>query len=129
MKKLYIFIIILLNQGFYFSNNPELEDVLNKYSFMENFCEILKMYFFEYNKKITEDIIKKILKIINIKFKVSKKETHKLFSLGFLDIIKEIIHHEFNDYIINENNKISISNNIINNTDTTPINPAKSNAS
>ena len=130
-KAIYIYynIIILLNQGFYFSNNPELEDVLNKYSFMENFCEILKMYFFEYNKKITEDIIKKILKIINIKFKVSKKETHKLFSLGFLDIIKEIIHHEFNDYIINENNKISISNNIINNTDTTPINPAKSNAS
>ena len=131
-KAIYIYynIIILLNQGFYFYDNPELENELNKYSFMENFCEILKKYFFEYNKKITEDIIKKILKIINIKFKVSKKETEKLFSLGFLNIIKEIIHHEFNDYIVNENNKISISKTIsVNNSHDTQINPAKNSAS
>ena len=131
-KAIYIYynIIILLNQGFYFNDNPELENELDKYCFMENFCEILKKYFFEYNKKITEDLIKKILKIINIKFKVSKKETNKLFSLGFLDITKEIIQHEFNDYIDNKNNKITISNTTNeNNANNAKINPAKSSAS
>ena len=109
-------IIVVLNQGFYFNNNPELEEVISKYTFMDNFCEILKLYFMENNKKITADLVKKILKIINIMFQVSKKETDKLLSLGILDIILEIIHHEFNDVISNnENNKISISNNISNN--------------
>ena len=109
-------IIVVLNQGFYFNNNPELEQVISKYTFMDNLCEILKLYFMENNKKITADLVKKILKIINIMFQVSKKETDKLLSLGILDIILEIIHHEFNDVISNnENNKISISNNINNN--------------
>ena len=51
-------------------------------------------------------------------FQVSKKETDLLLSLGILDILVEIIHHEFNDVISNnENNKISneINNNNINN--------------
>ena len=112
-------IIVILNQGFYFNNNPELEEVISKYTFMDNFCEILKLYFMENNKKITADLVKKILKIINIMFQVSKKETDKLLSLGILDIILEIIHHEFNDVIsIKENNKISISNNNNVNTNT-----------
>ena len=34
-------IIVILNQGFYFNNNPELEEVISKYTFMDNFCEIL----------------------------------------------------------------------------------------
>ena len=116
-------IIVLLNQGFYFNNNPELEEVLSKYSFMDNLCEILKLYFIDNNKKITADLIKRILKIINVMFQVSKKETDKLLSLGILDIILEIIHHEFNDVISNnDNNKISISsNNNINNTNNAKI--------
>jgi hypothetical protein len=101
-------IIVILNQGYYFNNNPELESCINKYTFMDNFCEILKLYFIDNNKKITADLIKKILKIINIMFQVSKKETDRLLSLGILDIVVEIIHHEFNDVISNnENNKIS----------------------
>ena len=116
-------IIVLLNQGFYFNNNPELEEVISKYSFMDNLCEILKLYFIDNNKKITADLIKRILKIINVMFQVSKKETDKLLSLGILDIILEIIHHEFNDVISNnDNNKISISsNNNINNTNNAKI--------
>ena len=62
---------------------------------MDNFFEILKLYFIENIKKITADLVKKILKIMNIMFQVSKKETDKLLSLGILDIIVEIIHHEF----------------------------------
>ena len=101
-------IIVILNQGYYFNNNPELESCINKYTFMDNFCEILKLYFIDNNKKITADLVKKILKIINIMFQVSKKETDRLLSLGILDIVVEIIHHEFNDVISNnENNKIS----------------------
>ena len=120
-------IIVIMNQGYYFNNNPELEDVLSKYAFMDNLNEILKLYFVENNKKITADLVKKILKIINIMFKVSKKETDKLLSIGILDIILEIIYHEFNDVISNnENNKITISNNINNNANT---NSAKVSAS
>ena len=108
-------IIVLLNQGFYFNNNPELENVISKYTFMDNFCEILKLYFIHNNKKITADLVKKILKVINIMFQVSKKQTDKLLSLGILDIVVEIIHHEFNDVISNnENNKISNEANNIN---------------
>ena len=128
-KAIFIYhnIIVTLNQGFYFNNNPDLENELSKYCFMDNFCEILKKYFIENNKKITADIIKKILKIIHIIFKVSKKEMDKLLSLNFLEIVVEIIHHEFNDVITTENNNtISISNNSNNNND---INPAKSRAS
>ena len=35
-------IIVIMNQGYYFNNNPELEDVLSKYAFMDNLNEILK---------------------------------------------------------------------------------------
>ena len=112
-------IVVVLNQGYYFNNNPELESVISKYTFMDNFCEILRLYFIDNNKKITADLVKKILKIINIMFQVSKKETDLLLSLGILDILVEIIHHEFNDVISNnENNKISNeinNNNNINN--------------
>jgi hypothetical protein len=128
-KAIFIYhnIIFTLNQGFYFNNNPDLENELSKYCFMDNFCEILKKYFIENNKKITADIVKKILKIIHIIFKVSKKETDKLLSLNFFEIVVEIIHHEFNDVITTENNNIiTISNNTNNNND---INPAKSSAS
>ena len=129
-KAIFIYYNIIYNlyQGFYFNNNIELENEISKYSFMDNFCEILKKYFIENNKKITADIIKKILKIIHIIFKVSKKETDKLLSLNFLEIVVEIIHHEFNDIIRTENNNniISISNNINNIND---INPAKSSSS
>ena len=112
-KAIYIYhnIIFLLNQGFYFNNNPELEDEISKYCFINNFFEILNKYFIENNKKITPDLVKKILKIINIILGVSKKLTDKLLSLNFLEIIVEIIHHEFNDIISTENNKIFISNN------------------
>ena len=120
-------IIVMLNQGFYFNNNPELENELNKYCFMDNFCEILKKYFLENNKRISADIVKKILKIINIIFKVSKKERDKLLSLNFLEIVVEIIHHEFNDVIKADNNTISISNNNIN--ESKNINTAKSSSS
>ena len=119
-------IIIVLNQGFYFNNNPELEAEISKYSFMNNLCEILKLYFIEDNKKITTDLVRKILKIINIMFQVSKKETDKLLSIGFLEIVVEIIHHEFSDVISNDNNKISIANNSQNKINR---NPAKSSAS
>ena len=127
-KAIFIFhnIVFMLNQGFYFNNNPELENEISKYCYMDNFCEILRKYFIENNKKITADIVKKILKIINILFKVSKKETDKLLSLNILEIIVELIHHEFNDVISNDNNKISISNNSNNIND---INTAKSNSS
>ena len=118
-------IILVLNQGYYFNSNPEIENELSKYSFMDNFCEILKKYFIESNKKITADIVKKILKIINVIFKVSKKETDKLLSLNFLEIVVEIIHHEFNDVISNDNNKITISKSDSDNV----INTAKSSAS
>ena len=80
----------------------------------------MKKYFIGSNKKITADIVKKILKIIYVIFKVSKKETGKLLSLNILEIAVEIIHHEFNDVIYNENNKITISksdsDNVINTT-------------
>ena len=129
-KAIFIYYNLIYNlyQGFYFNNNIELENEICKYSFMDNFCEILKKYFIENNKKITADIIKKILKIIYIIFKVSQKETNKLLSLNFLEIVVEIIHHEFNDIITTEdnNNKISISSNIKNIND---INPAKSSSS
>ena len=119
-------IIVLLNQGFYFNNNPELEEEISKYNFMDNFCEILKLYFIQNNKKITADLVKKILKIMNIMFRVSKKETDKLLALGILDITVEIIHHEFNDIITsNENNKILISNVDGDNNDNNKINTAK----
>ena len=125
---IYYNIIITLNQGFYFNNNPELENEIGKYCFMENFCEILKKYFIENNKKITAELVKKILKIIQIIFKVSKKSTDKLLSINFLEIVVEIIHHEFNDIITNDdnNNKISIS---INSKNTNNINTAKSSSS
>jgi len=123
---IYYNIIAMLNQGFYFNNNQELENEISKYCFLENFCEILKKYFIENNKKITADIIKKILKIIYIIFKVSKKETEKLLSLNFLEIVVEIVHHEFNDVITTENNKISIPNNLNSIED---INPEKSSSS
>ena len=118
-------IILVLNQGYYFNSNPELENELSKYSFMDNFCEILKKYFIESNKKITAEIVKKILKIIHVIFKVSKKETDKLLSLNILEIVVEIIHHEFNDVISNEANKITISKSDSDNA----INTAKSSAS
>jgi hypothetical protein len=126
---IYYNIIYTLNQGYYFNNNPELENEISKYSFMDNFCEILKKYFIENNKKITANIIKKILKIIHIIFKVSKKETEKLLSLNFLEIVAEIIHHEFNDVIKSQNNTITISIPNTNNNNTEDINPAKSNSS
>ena len=110
---IYYNIIVMLNQAS-FNNNPDLENELNKYSFMDNFCEILKKYFIENNKKITAEIVKKLLKIINIIFKVSKKFTDKILSLNFLEIIEEIIHHEFNDVITSKNNAISISNSNLN---------------
>ena len=111
-------IIVTLNQGYYFNNNQELEDIISKYTFMDNLCEILKLYFIENNKKITTELIKRILKVITIMFQVSKKQMDKLLSLDILNIVNEIVHHEFNDLISNnENNKISISNNIINNND------------
>ena len=91
---------------------------------MDNFCEILKKYFIENNKKIATEIVKKILKIINIIFKVSKKFTDKILSLNFLEIIEEIIHHEFNDVITSKNNVISSNLNESNN-----INTAKSSSS
>ena len=94
----YYNIIFTLNKGNYFYNNPELENEIGKYNFMYNFCEILKKYIIENNnKKISINIIKTIFKIINIIFKVSKKETEKLLSLNFLGIASEILHHEFND--------------------------------
>ena len=120
-------IIVMLNQGASFNNNPDLENELNKYSFMDNFCEILKKYFIENNKKITAEIVKKILKIINIIFKVSKKLTDKILSLNFLEIIEEIIHHEFNDVITSKNNTISISNSNLN--ESNNVNTAKSSSS
>ena len=117
---------ILLNQGMYFKNSAELENVISKYTFMDNFCEILRKYFIESNKKINADLIKKILKIINTIFRFSKKETDKLLSLNFLEIVVEIIHHEFNDIISTEKNKIIISNN---NSDDIGNNMAKSSSS
>ena len=127
---IYYNIIILLNQGFYFNNNPDLENTLTKYSFMNNFCEILKKFFLENNKKISAEIVKRILKVINIIFKVSKKETDKLLSLDFLGIVSEIIHNEFNDIIKSENNQIKISNTNNNNSnDGNNLNTVKSNSS
>lgn len=63
-KAIFIFhnIVFMLNQGFYFNNNPELENEISKYCYMDNFCEILRKYFIENNKKITADIVKKYLK-------------------------------------------------------------------
>ena len=127
---IYYNIIILLNQGFYFNNNPDLENTLTKYSFMNNFCEILKKFFLENNKKISAEIVKRILKVINIIFKVSKKETDKLLSLDFLGIVSEIIHNEFNDIIKSENNQIKITNTNNNNSnDGNNLNTVKSNSS
>ena len=94
---------------------------------MDNFCEILKKYFIENNKKITAEIVKKRLKIINFIFKVSKKLTDKILSPNFLEIIEEIIHHEFNDVITSKNNVISISNSNLN--ESNNINTAKSSSS
>ena len=116
--------IISLNQGMHFSNNPELENEISKYCFMENLCEILRKYFIECNKKINADLVKKILKIFNTIFKFSKKETDKLLSLNFLEIVEEIIHHEFNEIIAGEKGKIIISNN--NNSEDIDKNMAKS---
>jgi len=129
---IYYNIIAMLNQGFYFNNNQELENEISKYCFLENFCEILKKYFIENNKKISAEIVKKILKIIEILFKVSKKATDKLLSINFLEIVEEIIHHEFNDVIAtgdNNNNTITISNNNNSSKSINEINPAKSSAS
>ena len=46
-----------------------------------------------------------------------------------MDIVEEIIHHEFNDVIKNQNNTITISVPNNNNNNTEDINPAKSNSS
>ena len=43
----YYNIILALNKGYYFNNNPELENEISKYNFMDNYCEILKKYFIE----------------------------------------------------------------------------------
>ena len=104
-------IIFVLNQGAYFNNNPELEKDIIKFPFLENFCDILKLYFFNNNNKITEDLIKKILKTINILLKVSQKGLDTLLSNKFLEILVEIINHEFNDVIPNPINKISFVKN------------------
>ena len=127
---IYYNIIVILNQGYYFNSNPELENEISKYSFLDNFCEILKKYFIENNKKITANIVKKILKIIQIIFKISKKETaEKLLSIGILEIVSEIIHHEFKDVMRTGNNTITISNFSNNNNIEEDINPAKSSSS
>ena len=124
---IYYNILVNLNQGFYFNNNPELENEMSKYCFMENICEILKKYFIENNRKITAELVKKILKIIQIIFKVSKKVADKLLSTNFLEIVVEIINHEFNDIITNDNNnKITIIKDSKNDNN---INTAKSSSS
>ena len=123
----YYNIIFNLNKGYYFNNNPELENEISKYNFMDNFCEILKQYYIENNKKMAQKIIKKIFKTINIIFQVSKKETKKLLSLNFLGIVAEILHHEFNDVIKSQNNTKTISKKKNNNNK--DVNSAKSNSS
>ena len=88
---IYFNILYNLKQGSYFNNNPDLENSIHKYNFMENYCEILKKYFFEDNKKINADLIRKILKIIYMIFNVSKKETDRLLSLNILESKPQIL--------------------------------------
>ena len=127
----YYNIILALNKGYHFNDNPELENEISKYNFMDHFCEILKKYFIE-NNKIALDEIKKIFKIINIIFQVSKKETSKLLSLNYLGLVVEILHNEFNNIRKTQNKTITTStpNKSINSSNNKEdLNPAKSNSS
>ena len=109
---IYYNIVINLRQYGGIENGPELEEELIKYNYFQNFCEILNKYFIERDKKITSELVKKILQIINVGCEMSIKVVDKLLSLNLLPILVEIINYEFEENSSNNLNTISSLNNI-----------------
>ena len=121
---IYYNIIINLKQIAQFENGYELEQELIKYNYFENFCTILNKYFIERDKKITSELVKKILQIIDLTCEISNLVVDKFLSINLLPILVEIINYEFNDTLIySHSNSISsfnsINNDINNNADST----------
>ena len=111
-----IFYNILLNlkQCSEYDNSLfELEEELIKYNYFQNFCDILNKFFIERDKKITSELIKRILEIINITCQMSNQVVDKLLSINLLPALVEILNYEFNDKVYNTNS-ISSFNNINN---------------
>ena len=120
---IYYNIIINLKQYLEYEKAYELEEELLKNNYFQNFCNILNKYFIERDKKITSELIKKILQIINLTCELSSLVVDKFLSINLLPILVEIINYEFNDNPTYNNNAVFstnvITNDINNNADST----------
>ena len=109
---IYYNIIINLKQYGGFENGAILEEELIKYNYFQNFCDILTKYFIERDKKITSDLVKKILQIISTLCEISILVVDKFLTLNLLPLLVEIINYEFEENQISTSNTISSLNNI-----------------
>ena len=121
---IYYNIIINLKQAAQYENAYELEQELIKYNYFQHFCTILNKYFIEREKKITSELVKKILKIVDLTCELSNLVVDKFLSINLLPILVEIINYEFNDnppYMSSNSlsSLNSINNDINNNADST----------
>ena len=111
---IYYNIIVNLKQYLEYEKAYELEEELLKNNYFQNFCNILNKYFIERDKKITSELIKKILQIIHLACELSNLVVDKFLSINLLPILVEIINYEFNDNPAFNNNAILSINNITN---------------
>ena len=113
---IYYNIVINLKQAAEYEKMSVLEEELIKYNYFQNFCDILNKYFILRDKKITPNLVTKILQIISITCEISLLVVDKFLSINLLPILVEIINYEFNDQIFNNSSSsINVINNDINN--------------
>ncbi len=81
-----------------FKSNPEIITEIGKYCFIENCCEILKRFLVEnqHEKKIGNDLIKRIFKIFEYLCKISGDFLDKIIANNILNILVDMISNEFN---------------------------------
>ena len=81
-----------------FKTNPEIIGEIGKYCFIENCCEILKRYLVESQneKKIRNDLIKRIFKIFEYLCNISGDFLDKIIDNNILNILVDMISNEFN---------------------------------
>ena len=96
----------------------EYEEELVKDNYFQNFCEVLIKYFIEKDKKITPELVKKILNNIKIVCTISILAVNKYLSINLLPILVEIINFEFSNNQANANNNSTSQKYTIDNTNT-----------
>ena len=108
---IYYNILLNLKQYSKYDNSIiKLEEELIKYNYFQNFLDILNKYFIERDKKITSELVKKILEIINITCEMSIQVVDKFLSINLLPTLVEIINYEFDDKVYNMNSLSSLNN-------------------